>query len=101
VPIAQLLRWQTYVIPISLPVPGSNSVNGYPAASKTNPRLAQITHVDDAENTEWVRYDEFTNESLVRDDPNALVGLINVVKSGTDGRVGPPPTEPGGGGGGG
>src|SRR5207247_5863826 len=67
-----LLGWRTYVVPISLGVPGAGDVNGFLAAKKGDSRIAQITHISDAENTEWVRYDWFDAQhgQLVRDDPD-------------------------------
>lgn len=103
VTVQQQLRWRCYVVPISLPVPGASQVNGFLAANAQNPQLAQITHLDDAEHTEWVRYDTFdsTNGQLVRDDPAALNRVYDVIVSGGDVAVQVPPTGGGGGGGGG
>lgn len=68
---------QLYVVPISLAVPGVGQVQGFLDPPAGESRFAQITHVDDAEKTEWVRYDEveYTSGHLVRDDPNALLAL--------------------------
>ena len=95
------LRWRCYVVPISLPVPGAGTVNGFLSATAQNPQLAQITHLQDAEYTEWVRYDHFdsTNGQLVRDEPAALNRVYDVIVSGGDVAV-QVPTTPGGGGGG-
>lgn len=103
-----LLRVQTYVIPISLPIPGGSPLD-YLAAAVGNSGFAQITHTTDAEMTEWVRYDWFetANRQLVRDDPAALLRALDVVTQGQS-RPGadnppappppPPPPPPGGGG---
>jgi hypothetical protein len=91
-----MLRVQTYVIPISLPVAGSSPLD-YLAAMAGNSAFAQITHADDAERTEWVRYDWFEtgNRQLVRDDPAALLRALEVVTQGQS-RPGAdnPPTPP-------
>lgn len=107
-PIGTRIENQLFVVPISLGVPGSGAVNGFLAAAVGNSQFAQITHVDDAENTEWVRYDYFDSQrgQLVRDDPAALLALYNVLVNGQPpvipGGVGSPGGGgPGGGGGGG
>ena len=96
------LEWQTFVVPISFAVPGSSDVRGFVAASKGNSQFAQVTHVDDAEFTEWVRYDFFDTRrgQLVRDDPDALInGVYAVLTLNRQLRLTDP--QPGGGGGGG
>lgn len=97
------LRWRCYVVPVSLPVPGAGQINGFLAADAQNPQVAQITHLDDAEHTEWVRYDYFdaTNGQLVRDEPAALNRVYDAIVSGGDVAVQVPPTGGGGAGGGG
>lgn len=96
--IKYALNWQTYVVPISLSVSGAGQVNGFLAAKAGDSRFAQLTHVKDAELTEWVRYDWFdtTFAQLVRDDPNALIQALNTVFFGSpgDGSTIPPPPPP-------
>ncbi len=101
VPATRDLENYVYVIPISLGVPGSGQVNGFLQANVGNSQFAQLTHLDDAENTEWVRYDYFDAQrtQVVRDDPAALLALWNVLVRGTPPSL--PATPPGGGGGGG
>ena len=89
----------TYVVPISLAVPGAAAADYHPNDGQSH--VAQITHTDDVENTEWVRYDDFIQAQgqLVRSSPKALRWLFNVLT----GRDAPPnyqPPTPGGGGGG-
>lgn len=71
------VAWQTFVIPISVPVPGAGPLD-YLAARKGASQFAQLTHIQDAENTEWVRYDwlETSTGQLVRDDPAALLDAL-------------------------
>jgi uncharacterized membrane protein YgcG len=109
--VKDILNFQTYVVPISLGVPGAGQVNGYLAAKAKDSRFAQLTHVKDAENTEWVRYDWFdsTIGQLVRDDPYALAQTYWTVVYGAPGdgastppdipKLNPPPGNGGGGGG--
>ncbi len=102
IPVAERLEWAAYVVPISFPVPGASDVRGFLTAKKGDSKFAQVTHVSDAELTEWVRYDHFDTASgqLVRDDPDALlVGLYSVLTRGTPVDVGNPQPPPGGGGG--
>jgi hypothetical protein len=108
VQVQSMLRWRTYVVPISFAVPGASDVRGFLAARKGNSQFAQITHVNDAELTEWVRYDWFDSRraQLVRDDPDALQALyvalsLGVRFEGDPTPPGPPPPPGGGGGGGG
>jgi hypothetical protein len=112
IPWAQKISRQVFVLPISLGVPGSGDVSGFLAATVGNSQFAQITHVDDAELTEWVRYDWFetSRQQLVRDDPVALDYAYRVLAyndradlptSDPNDPVDPPDPPPGGGGGGG
>ena len=96
------LAWQTYVIPISVPVPSATQLD-YLAAQKGASKFAQLTHVQDAENTEWVRYDwlEVSTGQLVRDDPAALMAALWGATGGlTVPNMGdpPPPQDSGAGG---
>jgi hypothetical protein len=98
-PIAARIEAQLFVVPISLGVPGSGAVNGFLSAKVGDSRFAQITHVDDAENTEWVRYDWFDTNAgqIVRDDPNALTAVYRVLTHDRSIPLADP--QPGGGGG--
>ena len=98
-PFATQLRFQTYVIPISISVPGANTATQYPAARKGNSAFAQYTEIDAAERTEWVRYDwyESSRAQLVRDDPAALGAVQTAIAGVPPGGWQPP--APGGGGG--
>jgi len=101
VPLASRLAWRCYVIPISVPVPGASTTSEFAAADARNPRLAQFTRPDQAEYTEWVRYDHFDTSSgqLVRDEPAALQRVYEAIVDDGDGevRVEPPPDQGGGG----
>ncbi len=68
------IKRSVFVIPISVGVPGAGTVNGFLDGMAGNDHFAQYTHVDDAENTEWVQYDRFVAalSQLVRDDPISL-----------------------------
>jgi hypothetical protein len=103
VPYWSQLRYCTYVIPISLSVPGANTQTQYPAARKGNSAFAQLTEIDAAERTEWVRYDWFetTHAQLVRDDPAALLTVEAAIMNGTAGQIRQPTSPNGGGSGGG
>ena len=107
------LAAQLVVVPISLPC-GANPVDFLPPtplfgaefdfASATVDelevaRFAQLTRTDDAELTEWLRYDFIVNGEFVRAAPSALVGLYTALTRGEvrDVDIG----QPGGGGGGG
>ena len=102
-PYATQLQYATYVLPISVPVPGAATPTQYPAARAGNSAFAQLTEVDAAERTEWVRYDWFdvTTSQLVRDDPAALLAVLGVVTNGSSGFTRPRQPPSGGGGGGG
>jgi hypothetical protein len=103
VPIKDILRWQTFVVPISIPAPGASTIAGF-LGTTNGSEFAQITHkgsgTDGAEYTEWVRYDTLTTDGhLVRNDRTALGILQDVCTLGdsdADIRGG----VPGGGGGG-
>ena len=60
------LKYAVFVVPISVSVPSAAATDYDQHATMS--RLAQLTHVTDAENTEWVRYDEFKQDrsQLVR-----------------------------------
>lgn len=93
-----------FVVPISLPVPGATQTDYDTDVSQTH--VAQITELDAAEKTEWVRYDDFlagggaSGGHLVRSRPQALIELYEIL---TNPHPVPPlnPGGPGGPGGGG
>ncbi len=105
-PIHTLLDWRTYVVPISLSVPGAAAADfPIPPATGGESRFAQITRLgNETELTEWVRYDKFeiTRQpaQLVRSELTAMGQLyyaLTLKSAGTIGTVDPP--QPGGGGG--
>ncbi|QDV06467.1 hypothetical protein Poly30_19770 [Planctomycetes bacterium Poly30] len=92
------LDWQTFCMPISVAVPGASSfsfVEPVPPRSE----FAQITRLDDPEQTEWIRYDEIDTSAgqLVRSDPVALTNVYNLLYYSANENI----VTPGGGGGGG
>jgi hypothetical protein len=102
-----VLNARTYVVPISIPVPGAGPLDYLKASVPNNSQFAQLTHVQDAEHTEWLRYDylELNYGQLVRDEPAALIRAFKTIKGGfpTDGQyppdIGPVTMFDGGGGG--
>ena len=98
--IANLLNWQTFVVPISLPVQGGGGTFGFPTPGPNQSEFAQLTRLADAEMTEWVRYDEVASNQLVRSDPTFLTILGNALAGGLAGGGDVTPPPPGGGGGG-
>jgi len=64
-----------YCVPISLPCPGADDLTYLPALN--NSEFAQLTRPDDAEMTEWVRYDTLATAQgqLVRDREQAILAL--------------------------
>jgi hypothetical protein len=100
IPAQNYLSLRTYVVPISLAIPGAAQAD-YLAANPKDPHFAQLTHVLDAENTEWVRYDYFETGQLqlVRDAPATLVQVWTTFGSGNP--LGPFTLPTGGGTGGG
>lgn len=98
------LKYAVFVVPISISVRDASEIDYDQHATLS--RFAQLTHVTDAENTEWVRYDQFKRGQLVRDEWEALNRLWNVLVNYGDVAADPPgvpptqPTPPGGGGGG-
>lgn len=108
--LVNLLNWQAFVVPISVPVAGGGGGFGFPEPGASGSEFAQLTRLANAELTEWVRYDEVASSQLVRSDPVALTLLGNALAGGLagEGDVSPPgpgggggPTTPGGGSGGG
>jgi len=107
VPIEDVPRLRPYVLPISIAVPNATGLAGFLPAEAGDSQFAQITHVDDAELTEWVRYDWFDEARglLVRDDPetlNVIYGeAAGALRIDVDDPAPGGPGGPGGGGGGG
>ena len=99
------LDLHTFVVPISVPVPGTSGVRGFLQGGPGDPRFAQFTRLDAPEATEWVAYNYFdeTGGFLVRDDGGVLDLVYSVLTSGGGFRIDEddPPVPPGGGGGGG
>jgi len=93
------MSWRCYVVPISLGVSSAESLRtSDPSATEEESRLLQITHLQDAELTEWVRYDyQDSAGQFVRDDPRTLIDVYNRIASPI---TIPPPTGGGTGGGG-
>lgn len=77
-PLNDQLAFEAFVVPISLPVSGALSGVGFPQPVNGS-EFAQITHIDDAELTEWVRYDRVELDQLVRNDPDALEDLYRAL----------------------
>ncbi|MCH2102966.1 MAG: hypothetical protein MK297_03015 [Planctomycetes bacterium] len=106
--VQTILRRRCFVVPISIPVPGTSEVSGFLAADAENPQFAQLTQQDEGELTEWVCYNWFepTYQQLVRDDPGALEELRvyllnNIDEEDINDPQGPGAGGPGGGGPGG
>lgn len=95
----ELLEWHVFVVPISIAVPGATGGSGF-LIPNGGSEFAQITHVDQAELTEWVRYDTIVGQDLVRNAQDAIqalsIALIHDLVGGGD----TPAKPPGGGGGG-
>ncbi len=68
------LTTKLFVVPISIPAQGASGSAGFLPPNGAS-EFAQITHLDQAEMTEWVRYDQIIGNDLVRDDPVALQEL--------------------------
>jgi len=106
IPAQNYLNLRTYVVPISLAAPGATlsdyNVPKIVAPNTGGSEFVQLTHVQDAENTEWVRYDDFPPPFMVRDEPAALARSLDTVVGGTPPVFQPPvPGPPGGNGSGG
>ncbi|MDF1797916.1 MAG: hypothetical protein P1V81_01965 [Planctomycetota bacterium] len=95
--IMNLLNWQTFVVPISIPVNGAAAGIGFPTPVTGSSEFAQLTRIaSETQLTEWVRYDEVVNDQLVRSSPTALNVLSNVLLGGVTGEdVQEPPPETG------
>ena len=74
-----------YVIPISLSVPGATLID-FVEPGEDRSAFAQITRLDQAELTEWVRYDTVQEQwgQLVRDHPFALSRVYTTITQGQD-----------------
>jgi hypothetical protein len=99
--IETYLRASTFCVPISVPAPGATDLDFLPPLGRSE--FAQITRLDEAEMTEWVRYDEIqsTYGQLVRCEQAALLDLMNALTASGDsqGNNAEQPIPPGGGGG--
>ncbi|MCK6447994.1 MAG: hypothetical protein L6Q99_16495 [Planctomycetes bacterium] len=93
-----LLDWRLFVVPISIPVPGAGGAAGF-LAPNGGSEFAQITHVDQAELTEWVRYDAIVGQDLVRNSPAAINALSLALIHDLNGDGDTRPKPPSGGGG--
>lgn len=73
------LNLRTFVVPISVPVPGASAVRGFLQGAVDDPRFAQLTRLDQPELTEWIAYNWFDEQGgfLVRDDQ----GVLNSVQA--------------------
>jgi hypothetical protein len=93
------LEWRPMVVPISIAVPGATGASGF-LVPNGGSEFAQLTHVDQAELTEWVRYDTIVGQDLVRNSQTAIdaasVAMVHDLKGGGD-----TTPKPGGGGSGG
>jgi hypothetical protein len=111
VPIGEILSWQAVCVPIS--VPCNASANAFLTPQNGESEFAQLTEIDNAEFTEWIRYDHIDTSrgDLVRVDQAALEALYEAVSFGAgaslQGTIGDPdgdddddgpsgPTFPGG-----
>jgi len=103
--VQDVMRYGTYVLPISVSVPEATLLDFLPPA-EDNSEFAQITRSDQGELTEWVRYDTVQEQrgQLVRDHEDALTSAYAMLVGSLrpdddlDGRELP---DGGGGGGGG
>ncbi|MFT4710474.1 MAG: hypothetical protein ACI8Q9_001602 [Planctomycetota bacterium] len=96
------LELQTFVVPISVPIPGAGGFAGFNLPAVGQSELAQITRLgSETEMTEWLRYDDITQDDLIRSEPAALLRLADAVTGGGPTLEAELPTPPGGGGGGG
>jgi len=76
VPLRDLLDWQVFVVPISLPVTGGTGLAGFPLPTPGESEFAQIGDRNTTvANTEWVRYDDVQSAQLVRHDKASLEAL--------------------------
>lgn len=79
-PIAELLDWQTFVVPISIPDSGGGGVTGFPVPLPDESEFVQLGGASSqVENTEWVRYDTLRFGQLIRSNLAALVSLRDVL----------------------
>ncbi len=98
----ELLQMSTFCYPISIGVPGASALS-FAEATTGQSQFAQITRLDDGEQTEWVRYDEIdlAASQLVRSDPGTLFRVHSMLHSLGDAEVQGAGGGGGGGGGGG
>ncbi|MGB0331902.1 MAG: hypothetical protein ACPGPE_08795, partial [Planctomycetota bacterium] len=66
----ELLQMSTFCYPISIGVPGASGLS-FAQPTTGQSQFAQITRLEDGEQTEWIRYDEIdlAASQLVRSDP--------------------------------
>jgi hypothetical protein len=96
--IVDLLDWQTFVVPISVPAIDVSGL-GFQVPALGISEFAQFTRTgSETEFTEWIRYDEFVSNSLVRSDPVALEALAIALRGGNSDLTVTEPIPPGGGG---
>ncbi len=75
-PMANLLDWQTFVVPISIPDSGGGGVTGFPVPLPDESEFVQLGGANSQVNdTEWVRYDALHQGHLVRNNMLALTRL--------------------------
>jgi hypothetical protein len=97
-----LMNWQTYILPISVSVPGATQLTFLQATTGLS-QFAQITELAEPERTEWVRYDDVDSNhgQLVRSSQEALRSAYAAIFSGASFSVDPSVGQGGGGPGGG
>lgn len=79
-PLADLLDWQTFVVPISIPDSGGGGVTGFPVPLPDESEFVQLGGANSQiDNTEWVRYDQLSLGHLVRSNRLALERLRDVL----------------------
>jgi hypothetical protein len=100
VPAEAILDWQTFCMPISVAVPNADTF-AFVEPVAPNSQFAQITRLDDPEQTEWIRYDEIDTQAgqLVRSDPETLFNVYNTIFRAFNGTLDRPGGAVGGGGG--
>ncbi|MDA1264595.1 MAG: hypothetical protein O2816_05905, partial [Planctomycetota bacterium] len=84
---SEALSWSWFVVPISISVPSATQLDFLPPEQNLEDErseFAQITNLDQAELTEWVRYDTIQEQQgqLVRDHPQALMGVWGTLMGG-------------------
>ncbi len=86
-PMDQDLERKVFIVPISIPANGASSISGF-LGTANGSEFAQITHTgSNAEETEWVRYDQFVNGFLLRSEATAIARLTLALTHGNGGTV--------------